>query len=79
MKRRTFLEVVGASAAGAAFLPRVAGASPRKAFRAWTWVHGNNTDTLSQWRERFARFRAGGISGVVVGGGATVLRRSSLP
>ena len=73
MKRRTFLSVMGATAAGAVLVPGLPASARRAEFRAWTWVHGNNTERLQQWRDRFARFRAGGISGVVVGGGATAL------
>ena len=69
MRRRTFLGVAGAAAATAA-IPRAARAARRDDFRFWTWVHGNN-DAPALWRERFARLRAGGITGVVVGGGDT--------
>ena len=71
MKRRTFLELAGATAASAMLAPGLGASAPRDEFRAWTWVHGNNTETLQQWRDRFGRLRAAGISGVLVGGGAT--------
>ncbi len=70
MKRRVFLELVGAGAAGAALARKL---SHRESFRAWTWVHGNYTDTSATWHAKFARFRAAGISGVLVGGGDTAM------
>lgn len=69
MPRRSFVELLGATVAGSALLPGGFAESRRLPFRAWTWVHANGTDTALQWRTRFARFRAGGISGVIVGGG----------
>lgn len=60
--------------ATAAIAPAMMGARPsREAFRAWTWVHGNPVDSSDTWRARFARFRAGGVSGVLVGGGNTAM------
>ena len=73
MRRRTFLEVLGAGAASGAIVPHLDAAVGRDGFRAWTWVHGNNTDDAPSWRSRFARFRAGGITGVLVGGGNTAV------
>lgn len=79
MRRRDFLALVGSSMAGAA-LARVAnaqhGVAPRGSdadFRAWTWVHGDDRRDAAAWRARFARIRASGISGVLVGGGTTAL------
>lgn len=69
MIRRTFIEIVGA---GVAAVPLLA-ASRRAPFRAWTWVHGNNRDSSDIWRAKFARIRAGGITGVLVGGGDTAM------
>ena len=69
MIRRTFLEVVGSAMAAAPALT----VKPHARFRAWTWVHGNNRDPSDVWRARFARLRAGGISGVLVGGGDTAM------
>lgn len=60
------------TAASAALAPRLAASSQRAAFRAWTWVHANN-DAPAIWRARFARLYAGGISGVIVGGGDTAM------
>ncbi len=73
MKRRTFLGVMGGAAAGAALAPLGAfGRRPDAArFRAWTWVHGGGRVAVTEWRSRFARLRAGGITGVLVGGGET--------
>ena len=73
VKRRTFLELLGAGAASAALAPELGASVRRDPFRAWTWVHGNDTEDAAAWRARFARFRAGGITGVVVGGGNTRL------
>ncbi len=70
MKRRTFLELAGAGAAAMA-VPAGLPASGRGApFRAWSWVHGSADPTID-WRARFGRLREAGISGVLVGGGAT--------
>jgi len=72
VKRRTFVALLGAASATPTWA-RPLGASARKAgFRAWTWVHGNS-DPVDSWRARFARLRAGGISGVLVGGGDTAM------
>ncbi len=87
MRRRTFLEKLGASLASATVAPwlaaraaaattgpgsgRYAGSAAAADFTAWTWVHGNARDAAPEWRARFARFRAAGISGVLVGGGDT--------
>jgi uncharacterized lipoprotein YddW (UPF0748 family) len=71
MKRRSFVEMLGA---GALVAPEILRArATRDAFMAWTWVHGNNTDSSDSWRARFARIRAGGIAGVLVGGGDTAM------
>lgn len=71
MNRRDFVELVG----GGVAVLSVAGdvVLPREPFRAWTWVHGNDTDDATAWRARFARIRSGGISGVLVGGGNTAM------
>jgi uncharacterized lipoprotein YddW (UPF0748 family) len=69
MQRRDFLGRVGAAAAGAAILPFV----PAPAVRVWTWVHGDGDLSLVEWRRRFARIRAAGITGVLVGGGEVQL------
>lgn len=70
MKRRTFLELTGGTAA-LAVLPKMAPAGWREpaAFRAWTWVHGGGEAGAAEWRARFARVRAAGITGVLVSGG----------
>ena len=72
MKRRTALEILGAGAASTLLAPAIH-ASPRAPFRAWTWVHGNNVDVEPVWRAKFARLRAAGITGVLVGGGNTAM------
>jgi uncharacterized lipoprotein YddW (UPF0748 family) len=70
MKRRTFLELSGGTAA-LAVLPKMGPAGWRKPapFRAWTWVHGGGETGAAEWRARFGRVRAAGISGVLVSGG----------
>lgn len=73
MRRRTFLETLGAGAASVAIAPHLAASVRREGFRAWTWVHGNATDDAATWRSRFARLRSGAITGVLVGGGNTAL------
>ncbi|MEO8479340.1 MAG: Tat pathway signal protein [Gemmatimonadota bacterium] len=42
-------------------------------FSAWTWVHGGGDVSLADWRARYARIRAAGITGVLVGGGDSAL------
>ncbi len=49
---------------------RAAGGPP---FRGWTWVHGGADRTGAEWRDRFARLRDAGITGVLVSGGDTAL------
>lgn len=69
MRRRAFLESAGAASALLS-LPRLAATGePRAEFRAWTWVHGGGEAGIPEWRRRFARIRAAGISGVLVSGG----------
>lgn len=38
-------------------------------FSAWTRVHGGGEVSLTEWRARYTRIRAAGITGVLVGGG----------
>ncbi|HEY4321363.1 MAG TPA: hypothetical protein VGM77_09320 [Gemmatimonadales bacterium] len=76
MQRRTFVELVGASATAAA-LPLRIPLPRREPFRLWTWVHGNDTDSLDTWRAKFGRLRSAGISGVLVGGGNNALIASA--
>lgn len=72
MQRRTFLGVIGGAAVSAALEPLGAlERTPAAGFRGWAWVHGGGTATEADWRARFARLRAGGVSGVCVGGGDT--------
>jgi uncharacterized lipoprotein YddW (UPF0748 family) len=73
VRRRTFLHLLGAGAASPALAHHLSASGRRDDFRAWTWVHGNNTDDATTWHGRFARFRAGGITGVLVGGGNTAM------
>lgn len=42
-------------------------------FSAWTWAHGGGDVSLGDWRARYARIRAAGITGVLVGGGDSAL------
>ena len=73
MNRRTFVELCAAGGASVTLAPALGAVARREPFRAWTWVHGNNRDDASAWRARFARFRSGGITGVLVGGGDTAV------
>lgn len=68
MKRRAFVCAVGAAAAAVA----AAGAAPPPR-RHWAWVHGGARRTPDQWRARFARLRAAGLTGVHVSGGDTAV------
>ena len=72
MKRRTFVQAAGAGAVAAALLPRAALAAATP-FSAWTWVHGGGTADLVEWRQRYARLRDAGLTGVLVGGGETAM------
>jgi uncharacterized lipoprotein YddW (UPF0748 family) len=67
------VELLGAGVAGAGVIPDAVAADRRKGFRAWTWVHGNDKDDAFTWHARFARIRAGGVTGVLVGGGNTAM------
>lgn len=74
MKRRDFLERLGAAAAGFGILPAATlawseGASRHPETKNWTWVHGGGEASADEWRRRFARVREAGINGVLVGGG----------
>ncbi len=75
MKRREFIRTVGGAAIGAGLMPAavLGGCSTRPEFKSWTWVHGGGDATAEEWRSRFARIRAAGIRGVLVGGGDTAL------
>lgn len=64
--RRQFLTTLGLGAV-AHRLGRWPGASAP--FSAWCWVHGGGTTPLAEWRRRYARLRAAGITGVLVGDG----------
>lgn len=65
---------LAAMAAGTLALAHPRWAAAREAFSAWTWVHGGARDVdLTGWRARYARLRAAGISGVLVGGGEAAL------
>lgn len=65
--RRPFLQAL-AAALPAARLRAVAGGRPAPA--AWTWVHGDALVSEDEWRHRFARVQAAGVSGVLLGGEA---------
>ena len=74
MERRRFLELTGGFAAGALAAPRalaLGGEARSGEFSGWSWVHGNG-DNPGVWRDRFARLRAAGLRGVLVGGGDTI-------
>lgn len=64
--RRSFLSAVGVGMAGHR-IPHLW--RPETPFTAWTWVHGGGELNLAGWRERYARLRAVGFTGVLVGGG----------
>jgi len=74
MKRRDFLERLGAAAAGLGILPAATRActerdTPVPAVKNWTWVHGGGEASADEWRRRFARVGEAGIHGVLVSGG----------
>ncbi len=72
MQRRDFLEQLGAigigTIAGGSLSSCVGAARPSLPWH-WAWVHGGRERTASDWRGDFARLRAAGIAGVLVGGG----------
>jgi len=71
MRRRRFIENVGAAAGGLSLWPaarRIGLVPPADEFRLWTWVHGND-DADDQWRRRFGRLKTAGFHGVLVSGG----------
>jgi uncharacterized lipoprotein YddW (UPF0748 family) len=74
VKRRDFLERLGAAAAGLGILQAATLAcyereGPAPAMKNWTWVHGGSEAVADEWRRRFARVREAGIHGVLVSGG----------
>ena len=71
--RRSFLASVGAGLVAGRALPLLQGIDGRAQFSAWTWVHGGGAVGLAGWRTRYARLRAAGISGVLVGGGSLAM------
>ena len=74
MERRDFFQLLGQLAGMGVAARAVSAASvaqPSKGFRAWTWFHADNTTSESEWRRRFARLRAVGITGLLVADGDT--------
>jgi uncharacterized lipoprotein YddW (UPF0748 family) len=76
VKRRDFLERLGAAVAGLGILPaatlacsEVGNSTP--AMKNWTWVHGGAEASIDEWSRRFTRIGDAGIHGVLVGGGET--------
>jgi uncharacterized lipoprotein YddW (UPF0748 family) len=71
MRRREFVRRTAAGAVGLGLAPGVLScrAEGGGGFRAWSWVHGDRDYAADEWRRRFARIRAAGITGVLVGGG----------
>lgn len=72
MQRRDFLQLLGQIAGAGVAADAVNAASvaqPSKEFRAWTWFHANNTTSEAEWRRRFGRLRAAGITGLLVADG----------
>lgn len=74
MRRREFLERLGAATAALGALPTATlacshGTDRSPAMKNWTWVHGGREAAIDEWRRRFARVRRAGIHGVLVSGG----------
>jgi uncharacterized lipoprotein YddW (UPF0748 family) len=63
--RRGFLERV-AEALSVAYLPT--GWRRERPLAVWVWVHGEPEASADEWRHRFARVQAAGVSGVLLGG-----------
>ncbi len=69
MKRRTFLQGLGAGGLALGGLPALV--MPRQARGTtghWVWAHGGGDEGTSLWRRRFDRLRAAGFAGVHAGG-----------
>ncbi len=80
MKRRRFLETIGAMALGVGAAPCTlwgrwsGGPSLRsQVSKNWTWVHGGSGRSSAEWRSDFARIKRAGIDAVLVSGGETAL------
>ena len=74
MDRREFVRAAGGAAAAALLArTRELGAAPPGPFSGWAWVHGDAAGTAGEWRDRFARLRAAGVTGALVSGGPTTL------
>ncbi len=71
--RRRFLRAVGTAATAALAGQGHAWGRQRAAFGGWAWVHGDAAGTAGEWRDRFARLRQAGVTGVLVSGGPTPL------
>jgi uncharacterized lipoprotein YddW (UPF0748 family) len=74
VKRRDFLERLGAAVAGLGVLPAATLAcserdNPLPVMKNWTWVHGGGEASTDEWHRRFGRVREAGIGGVLVSGG----------
>ncbi len=73
MRRREFVGTVAQAAAAVGVVPIKSMAGPSRTFAGWTWVHGGREREPAEWRERFARLRESGITGVLVSGGDTAI------
>lgn len=72
MRRRRFVGTMGRAVGALSLLPAIRDLGPRRqadAFRLWTWVHGGGGPREGSWSAHFARLKAAGVYGVLVGGG----------
>ncbi len=78
MKRKEFLYLLGAGAAGWSARPWAragARAATRPSARKnWTWI-GGDLESLDAWKRLLARARSAGIDAVLLNGGEAVLRK----
>ncbi len=76
MKRRKFIKTLSATVAGSQLIPAPEFLKPQSVFGnpnfgAWTWVHGGQDRTRSEWLEQFSRIADAGFVGVLASGGET--------
>jgi len=72
MKRRRFVGTMGRAVGALSVLPAIRDLTLETSaddFLLWTWVHGGGEPGEGSWSAHFARLKAAGFHGVLVGGG----------